>query len=51
MLGVKQATVIRMRGTEVLNTKEYDKETFDVAQHVQEEENSSVDDVKKFLKI
>lgn len=51
MLGIKQATVIRMKGTEVLNTKEYDKETFDVSEHLQEEEKSPVDSINKFLKI
>lgn len=51
MLGVEKATVIRIKGTEVLNTKDYDKETFDVEKHVQDEENSSVDSINKFLKV
>lgn len=51
MLGVKKATVIRMRGAEILSSKEYDKETFDLAAHVQEEESSNKDPERKFLKI
>lgn len=51
MLGVKNATVIRMKGTEILNTKEYNKETFDVAEHLKEEENSPIDSINKFLKV
>jgi len=43
MLGVDKATVIRIKGASVLGTKDYDKETFDPAQHVLEEENSSKD--------
>lgn len=51
MLGVQQATVIRVKGTEILNSKEYNKETFDVSEHVQEEENSIVDPERKFLSL
>jgi len=51
MLGTENATVVRIRGTEVLNTKEYNKESFDLDQHVQEEEKSDVDAKRKFLKL
>lgn len=51
MLGIENATVVRIKGTEILNTKEYAKESFDVDTHVQEEENSELDAEKKFLKI
>jgi len=50
MLGVEKATVIRIKGLNVLGTKEYDKESFDPAQHVIEEENSPKDPERKFLK-
>lgn len=49
MLGVEKATVIRMKGIEVLATKEYDKETFDIHQHIKDEETSTVDLERKFL--
>jgi hypothetical protein len=51
MLGVKNATVIRVKGTDIMSSKEYDKETFDVSKHIEEEENSLVDPEKKFLNI
>jgi len=51
MLGVEKATVIRIKGTQVLGTKEYDKESFDLTQHILEEENSSKDAERKFLKL
>lgn len=50
MLNVKKATVIRIQGTEVVNTKEYDKETFDIEQHIEEEENSNKSPVQKFVR-
>jgi len=50
MLGVEKATVVRIKGTEILNSKDYAKESFDVFQHIQEEEDSVVDPEKKFLK-
>lgn len=49
MLNVEKATVIRIKGTEVLGTKEYDKETFDASKHVEEEEMSLVEPERKFL--
>lgn len=51
MLGVEKATVIRIKGMDILGTKEYDKESFDPAQHVLEEENSPKDPERKFLKL
>lgn len=51
MLGVEKATVIRIKGTNILGTKEYDKESFDPTQHVLEEENSLKDPERKFLKL
>lgn len=51
MLNVKKATVIRIQGTEVVATKDYDRETFDLAQHIQEEESSPIDPEKKFLNL
>lgn len=50
MLGIKKATVIRMKGTDVLSSKDYHKETFDPLEHVQEEENSPNAKEMKFLK-
>ncbi|XP_025199510.1 uncharacterized protein LOC112597613 isoform X2 [Melanaphis sacchari] len=49
MLGVEKATVIRIKGANVMGTKEYDKESFDPTQHVLEEESSSKDPERKFL--
>ncbi|XP_060840224.1 uncharacterized protein LOC132921294 isoform X1 [Rhopalosiphum padi] len=51
MLGVDKATVIRIKGASVMGTKDYDKESFDPAQHVLEEENSSKDPERKFLQL
>lgn len=51
MLGVQKATIVRIKGTEILSTKEYEKETFDARHHVQEEENLVTDPERKFLKI
>lgn len=51
MLGTEKATIIRIKNTEIMSTKEYDKETFDVAQHIEEEESADVDYTRKFLKI
>ncbi|CAI6349314.1 unnamed protein product [Macrosiphum euphorbiae] len=51
MLGVEKATVIRIKGTNILGTKEYDKESFDPTQHVLEEENSPKDPERKFLQL
>lgn len=51
MLGVENATVIRVRGTEVLNSKEYHKESFNVDEHILDETNSNVDREKQFLKL
>lgn len=50
MLGVENATIIRMRGTEILSAKEYNKETFDPSQHIVEE-NSIADPMKQFLSL
>ncbi|XP_050546575.1 uncharacterized protein LOC126908482 isoform X2 [Daktulosphaira vitifoliae] len=41
MLGVEKATVIRIKGFEVLNKKEYKKDTFDINKHIEEEEVNS----------
>lgn len=51
MLGVEKATVVRVKGTDIMGSKEYDKETFDVFKHIEEEENSVVDPEKKFLSL
>lgn len=51
MLNVPKATVIRIKGVEVMGRKDYDKETFDLSQHIQEEESLSVDPERKFLKV
>lgn len=51
MLGVQKATVVRMKGGEILSSKDYHKETFDPFEHIEEEENSSVEKNKKFLKL
>ncbi|XP_050420922.1 uncharacterized protein LOC126833549 [Adelges cooleyi] len=53
MLGVEQATVVRVKGLEILNKKEYQKDTFDIKQHIEEEEaNLNSEGVEKtFLKI
>lgn len=51
MLGTQKATIIRVQGTEILSSKDYDKESFDISQHIEEEENSNVDSTRKFLKI
>jgi len=51
MLGVDKATVIRIKGVNVLNSKGYDKESFDPTQHVLEEENASIDPERKFLQL
>lgn len=50
MLGVEKATVVRIKGTTILSSKEYNKETFDASQHVIEEENSTRHPEEKFLK-
>ncbi|XP_050053870.1 uncharacterized protein LOC114124212 isoform X1 [Aphis gossypii] len=51
MLGVDKATVIRMKGVNVLGSKDYDKESFDPTQHVLEEENAPLDPERKFLQL
>lgn len=51
MLGVQNATVIRIKGADVLNTKDYNKETFDITKHINDEENSQVDNESKFIRI
>lgn len=51
MLGVDKATVIRIKGVNVLGSKGYDKESFDPAQHVLEEENSPIDPERKFIQL
>lgn len=51
MLGVDKATVIRIKGVDVLGSKGYDKESFDPTQHVLEEENASIDPERKFLQL
>jgi len=51
MLGVEKATVVRIKGTEILNSKDYAKESFDVFQHIQEEEDSVVDPEKKIFEV
>lgn len=51
MLGTKKATIIRVQGTELLGSKDYDIETFDINQHIEEEESSNTDSKNKFLKI
>lgn len=51
MLGVDKATVIRIKGVDVLGSKNYDKESFDATQHVLEEENASIDPERKFLQM
>lgn len=50
MLGIQKATIVRMKGIEVLNAKEYNKETFNITEHIEEEENSLVDSKNKFMK-
>jgi len=51
MLGVEKATVVRIKGATILGSKEYSKETFDVSQHIEEEENSTGNPETKFLKL
>lgn len=51
MLGTENATIIRIKGTQILNTKEYNKESFNVDEHVLEENNSDIDNEKKFLRL
>lgn len=50
MLGVQKATIVRVKGIDVLNSKEYDKETFNLTEHIEDEESSLVDQKNKFLK-
>lgn len=49
MLGTENATVIRMKGLSILNTKDYSKEKFDINEHIAEEENSTMAPEGKFL--
>lgn len=51
MLGIENATIVRIKGTEVLGSKEYHKESFNVDEHILEEENSKVDKEKQFLRL
>lgn len=51
MLGIENATIIRVKGTEVLNSKEYHKESFNVDEHILKEKNSNVEKEKQFLRL
>ncbi|VVC40436.1 Hypothetical protein CINCED_3A018053 [Cinara cedri] len=51
MLNIPKATIVRMKGAEVLNSKDYNKETFNLSEHIQEEESSPVDPHNKFIRI
>lgn len=53
MLGVEKATVIRIKGFEVLNKKEYERDSFDITKHIEDEEINSetLGPEKSFIKM